>query len=111
MLLFPAVYTRFLFLSSLQVLNHGAARCWSSEVYNPVPGVVQDDIPSNRGYKNGLAAHVVNEHLQMLLEAAKTAHSPVPVAAMVQRLYEKIDLEGLGDKDFSSVYRYVYGSG
>eukprot|EP00878_Enallax_costatus_P038088 GHUV01043239.1.p1 GENE.GHUV01043239.1~~GHUV01043239.1.p1 ORF type:complete len:205 (+),score=65.85 GHUV01043239.1:253-867(+) len=94
-----------------QVLNSGAARCWSSEVYNPVPGVIQDDIPSNRGYKNGLATHVVNEHLQMLLEAAQTAHSPVPVAKMVQHLYDKIDHEGLGDKDFSSVYRYVYGSG
>lgn len=69
------------------------------------------DVPANRGYKNGLATHVVNEHLKMLLEAAKTAHSPVPVANMVQKLYDKIDHEGLGDKDFGSVFRYVYGSG
>jgi 3-hydroxyisobutyrate dehydrogenase len=29
----------------------------------------------------------------------------------VQSLYERVEQEGLGDKDFSSVYRYVYGSG
>jgi 3-hydroxyisobutyrate dehydrogenase len=38
----------------LQVLNRGAARCWSSETYNPVPGVLEDPLlPSNRGYKAG----------------------------------------------------------
>uniref|UniRef100_A0A383VQ04 3-hydroxyisobutyrate dehydrogenase-like NAD-binding domain-containing protein n=1 Tax=Tetradesmus obliquus TaxID=3088 RepID=A0A383VQ04_TETOB len=126
----PAVLT--------DVVNRGAARCWSSETYNPVPGVLQDPLlPSNRGYKAGLplsnvsehlnmlleAAKVaksptpglplsnVSEHLNMLLEAAKVAKSPTPVARSVQSLYERVEQEGLGDKDFSSVFRYVYGSG
>jgi hypothetical protein len=43
-----------LLLLLLQVLNRGAARCWSSETYNPVPGVLEDPmLPSNRGYKAG----------------------------------------------------------
>lgn len=39
---------------------------------------------------------------------------PLPrsaVARAVLELYGKIEHEGLGDKDFSSIYRYVYGSG
>ncbi|WIA21939.1 hypothetical protein OEZ85_004305 [Tetradesmus obliquus] len=117
----PAVLT--------DVLNRGAARCWSSETYNPVPGVLEDPLlPSNRGYKAGLPLSNVSEHLNMLLEAAKVAKSPTPVARSVQSLYERVEQEGLvarsvqslyerveqeglGDKDFSSVFRYVYGSG
>lgn len=41
-------------VSLLQVLNSGSARCWASEVYNPVPGVIDDkSLPSNNGYKPG----------------------------------------------------------
>ena len=37
-----------------QVLNSGSARCWASEVYNPVPGVLEDrSLPSNNGYRPG----------------------------------------------------------
>jgi 3-hydroxyisobutyrate dehydrogenase len=39
------------------------------------------------------------------------AAASAAVARSVQALYERIEHEGLGDKDFSSIYRYVYGSG
>lgn len=95
-----------------EVLNSGSARCWASEVYNPVPGVLEDStLPSNNGYKPGLPASTINEHLGMLLDAAQTAKSPAYLARNVMSLYEKINAEGLGDKDFSSIYRYIYGSG
>lgn len=95
-----------------EVLNSGSARCWASEVYNPVPGVIDDrSLPSNNGYKPGLPASTINEHLGMLLDAAQTAKSPAPLARNVMDLYDKINSEGLGDKDFSSIYRYIYGAG
>ena len=34
------------------VLNTSSGRCWSSEIYNPVPGVVQG-VPSGNDYKGG----------------------------------------------------------
>eukprot|EP00775_Hariotina_reticulata_P002770 gene2770-3063_t len=95
-----------------QVLNFGAARCWASEVYNPVPGVIEnEELPANRGYRAGLPSSVVSEQLEMLVQAAGAAKSPVPLTRHLQSLYEKIKDEGLGDKDFSSIYRYIYGSG
>ena len=35
-----------------KILNMSSGRCWSSEVYNPVPGVL-DGVPSSNDYKGG----------------------------------------------------------
>ena len=35
-----------------KILNMSSGRCWSSEVYNPVPGVVEG-VPSSNDYKGG----------------------------------------------------------
>jgi 3-hydroxyisobutyrate dehydrogenase len=39
------------------------------------------------------------------------AAAAAAVARSVQSLYDRVEQEGLGDKDFSSIFRYVYGSG
>lgn len=33
-----------------EIVNTSTGRCWSSDTYNPVPGVLDKDIPSNRSY-------------------------------------------------------------
>lgn len=38
-----------------KILNMSSGRCWSSEVYNPVPGVVEG-VPSSRGYEGGFGS-------------------------------------------------------
>ena len=32
------------------IVNSSSGRCWSSESYNPVPGII-DDVPSSMEYK------------------------------------------------------------
>lgn len=32
------------------IVNLSTGRCWSSEQYNPVPGIL-DNVPSSNGYK------------------------------------------------------------
>lgn len=34
------------------ILNSSSGRCWSSEVYNPVPGVMEN-VPASNGYNGG----------------------------------------------------------
>ena len=98
----PATLTR--------VLNSGSGRCWASEAYNPVPGV-QPGAPSSNSYRAGLGVDMVLSQLMLLIQAAEGAESPVPVARSTQQLYNGISEEGLGDKDFSCIYRYQYGQG
>lgn len=37
------------------IINTSSGRCWSSEVYNPVPGIVTG-IPSSNSYNGGFAS-------------------------------------------------------
>lgn len=92
------------------VVNASSGRCWSSDTYNPVPGICPG-APSSFGYQGGLPADDVLARLRMALAAAEHANSNVPVAKLALQLYQQIQQEGLGQKDFSSIFRYVYGSG
>ncbi|GFR44286.1 hypothetical protein Agub_g5495 [Astrephomene gubernaculifera] len=93
-----------------KVLNSGSGRSWVSQEYNPVPGITPQ-APSSRGYRGGLRCTQVADHLKMAVTAAEKSYSPVPMARQVMQLYGQVCEEGLGDLDFASVYRYVYGSG
>ncbi len=46
------------------IFNTSSARCWSSEVYNPVPGVLPN-VPSSRGQrtsaKNDLLSNITSQ--------------------------------------------------
>jgi 3-hydroxyisobutyrate dehydrogenase len=33
-----------------RIINTSSGRCWSSDTYNPVPGVMEN-VPSSRGYQ------------------------------------------------------------
>lgn len=92
------------------VLNSGSGQSWVSQKYNPVPGVVPG-APAGSGYKAGQQVDQIRDQLLMLIKAGESAHSPTPVARFTEELYEAMHNEGLGGKDFSSIFRYRYGSG
>lgn len=53
------------------VLNASTARCWSSEAYNPYPGVM-DGVPSARGFQGGFAASLMEKDLHLALQVRET---------------------------------------
>ena len=84
------------------VINSSTGRCWSSEVYNPWPGIVQT-APSSRGYTGGFGAELMLKDLGLATEAARQAHQPVVLGAVAQQLYQAMSLRGEGGKDFSAI--------
>ncbi|XP_077866580.1 3-hydroxyisobutyrate dehydrogenase, mitochondrial-like, partial [Saccoglossus kowalevskii] len=43
-----------------KILNMSSGRCWSSEVYNPVPGVL-DGVPSSNNYQGGFGTALMTK--------------------------------------------------
>lgn len=84
------------------VINSSTGRCWSSEVYNPWPGVVET-APASRGYTGGFGAELMLKDLGLATEAARQAHQPVVMGAVAQQLYQAMSLRGEGGKDFSAI--------
>lgn len=84
------------------IINTSSGRCWSSEVYNPYPGVVET-APSSRGYKGGFGVDLMLKDLGLATEAAKLAKQPVVLGAVAQQLYQLFSQQGNGGLDFSAI--------
>ncbi|MCQ2996221.1 3-hydroxyisobutyrate dehydrogenase [Pseudomonas syringae] len=85
-----------------KIINTSTGRCWSSEMYNPWPGIV-DTAPASRGYTGGFGAELMLKDLGLATEAARVAHQPVILGAVAQQLYQAMSLRGEGGKDFSAI--------
>ncbi len=86
------------------VINSSSGRCWSSEIYNPFPGVVETS-PASRGYSGGFGTDLMLKDLGLASEAAKQVRQPVILGALAQQLYQAFSLQGHGGLDFSSIIK------
>lgn len=84
------------------VINTSSGRCWSSDTYNPFPGVM-DNVPASRGYSGGFGTDLMLKDLGLATEAAKQARTPVLLGAAAQQLYQAFSLQGNGALDFSAI--------
>eukprot|EP00049_Salpingoeca_infusionum_P005719 m.96159 g.96159 ORF g.96159 m.96159 type:complete len:329 (-) comp13063_c0_seq1:271-1257(-) len=85
------------------ILNSSTGRCWSSDSYNPCPGVMEG-VPSSRGYTGGFAVELMLKDLRLAIEAAKSVEALVPLGRMSQNYYIQVAKEAEG-KDFSYIYQ------
>ena len=86
------------------VINTSSGRCWSTDTYNPFPGVV-DGAPASRGYTGGFGADLMLKDLGLATEAAKLAGQPVLLGALAQQIYQNFSAQGQGGLDFSAIIR------
>jgi len=84
------------------VINTSSGRCWSSDTYNPFPGVL-DNVPASRGYSGGFGSDLMLKDLGLATEAAKQVRQPVVLGALAQQLYQSFSAQGHGGLDFSAI--------
>jgi 3-hydroxyisobutyrate dehydrogenase len=86
------------------IANTSSGRCWSSESYNPYPGVIET-APASRGYSGGFGSDLMLKDLTLVTDAAKAARQPVVLGAAAQQLYQMHSTMGNGALDFSSIIK------
>lgn len=86
------------------IMNTSTGRSWSSDTYNPFPGVIET-APSSRGYTGGFGTDLMLKDLGLATEAAKSAKQPAFMGALAQQLYQAMSSRGAGKLDFSAVIR------
>ncbi len=84
------------------VINTSSGRCWSSDTYNPYPGVLEN-APASRGYSGGFGTDLMLKDLGLATEAAKQIRQPVILGALAQQLYQRFSTDGNGGLDFSAI--------
>jgi 3-hydroxyisobutyrate dehydrogenase len=84
------------------IINTSSGRCWSSDTYNPYPGVLPN-APASRGYTGGFGTDLMLKDLGLATDAAKQARQSVVMGATAQQLYQLLSSQGAGGLDFSSI--------
>ena len=84
------------------IINTSSGRCWSSDTYNPFPGVLET-APASRGYSGGFGTDLMLKDLGLASEAAKQVGQPVILGALAQQLYQSFSAQGNGGLDFSAI--------
>jgi 3-hydroxyisobutyrate dehydrogenase len=89
------------------ILNTSSGRCWSSEVYNPCPGVLENS-PASREYKGGFAIPLMAKDLRLAVNAAVESKTTILLGSAAQQIYNQMannkDYENL---DFSASYKWL----
>ncbi|KAJ8762079.1 hypothetical protein K2173_006743 [Erythroxylum novogranatense] len=89
------------------VFNSSSARCWSSDTYNPVPGVMEG-VPASRNYECGFASKLMAKDLNHAVASAKEVGIRCPLTSQAQEIYRELCKDGHEAKDFSCVFRHYY---
>jgi 3-hydroxyisobutyrate dehydrogenase len=92
------------------VMNTSTGRSWSSDTYNPCPGVMPN-VPSSRGYTGGFAVALMEKDLGLALDAGRQSKTRLPLGSAAGQLYGLLLEHGYGGKDFSSVFEFITKSG
>lgn len=88
------------------VMNTSTARCWSSDSYNPAPGVMPN-VPARRGYTGGFGSALMEKDLGLAMDLAAKIKARSPLGSNAHQLYGLLCEQGYGDKDFSVVYEFI----
>ncbi|XP_013864209.1 3-hydroxyisobutyrate dehydrogenase b [Austrofundulus limnaeus] len=89
-----------------KILNMSSGRCWSSDTYNPVPGVMEG-VPSGNNYQGGFGTQLMTKDLGLAQDTATTTRTPVPLGSLAHQIYRMMCARGYANKDFSSVFQFL----
>ncbi|XP_028090862.1 probable 3-hydroxyisobutyrate dehydrogenase, mitochondrial isoform X5 [Camellia sinensis] len=109
-----------------KIFNSSSGRCWSSDSYNPVPGVMEG-VPSSRNYNGGFASKLMctkfvfiqfighiclwclqAKDLNIAFAAATEVGVKCPLASHAKKIFTELCNHGHGMEDFSCVFRHYY---
>lgn len=88
------------------ILNISTGRCWSSELYNPCPGVIEG-VPSSNEYQGGFGTQLMTKDLGLAQNASTATKSATPMGSLAHQIYRVMCNRGYAKMDFSSVYKFL----
>ncbi|KJH52467.1 3-hydroxyisobutyrate dehydrogenase [Dictyocaulus viviparus] len=89
------------------IINTSSGRCWSSDTYNPVPGVIEGIPPSN-GYQGGFGSTLMAKDLSLAQNASTAVQAPTPLGSLAHQMYRLLAQNPeYADKDFGIIYQFL----
>ena len=88
------------------IINTSTGRCWSSDTYNPVPGIIEG-IPPSDNYEGGFRVTLINKDLGLAEGCATQVKAPIPMGALAHQIYQMLsNSPQYQSKDFAVIYKF-----
>lgn len=88
------------------IIAKSSGRNWTTEVYNPWPGVM-DNVPASRDYAGGFGTDLMLKDLGLAAEAAAASGANTQLGAVARDMYRRHSAQGSGKLDFSSILKTI----
>ncbi|KAJ3133517.1 hypothetical protein HK100_004377 [Physocladia obscura] len=89
------------------IINTSSGRSWSTDTYNPCPGVLPN-VPASRDYTGGFGTSLMAKDLSLAVSAAHESKSTVTLGAVAHQIYNQVSTQKeYKIKDFSSIYKWL----
>lgn len=90
-----------------QIVSSSTGKCWSTDVNNPVPGVLPN-APASNDYLNGFGLQLMKKDLGLAIDAAKEVKLPLLLAEGAWDVYSQVEKdEYCKTRDMSVIYKYI----
>lgn len=90
-----------------QIINTSTGKCWSSEINNPVPGVLPN-APASKEYVGGFGGGLMQKDLGLAIKNAGNVKANIPLGAQTEQLYRLMNsTEKYVTKDFGAIYDFL----
>ncbi|MFQ5899054.1 MAG: 3-hydroxyisobutyrate dehydrogenase [Candidatus Methylomirabilia bacterium] len=89
-----------------QVIRQSSGQTWIMEHNHPVPGIVAK-AASSRDYAPGFMTDLMAKDMGLAVMAGREQRLPLFTASAAAQLYRLASAQGLGRKDFSSIYAFL----
>lgn len=90
-----------------RIVASATGRSWSSDVNNPVPGMLPG-APASRDYLNGFGLGLMRKDLGLALEAADHVALPLLLGNDAYNVYTTVEQDDYcKDRDMSVIYKYI----
>ncbi|MDF2152112.1 3-hydroxyisobutyrate dehydrogenase [Vibrio sp. CAU 1672] len=87
------------------IMLQSSGRNWALELYNPVPGVM-DNAPASKGYQGGFMSQLMAKDLGLAADVAVAGQTSTPMGSLARNLFTIHSGQGNGQKDFSSLFEF-----
>jgi 3-hydroxyisobutyrate dehydrogenase len=89
-----------------EIINISSGRSWVSEIYNPVPGLMEN-VPAAKNYEGGFKVELITKDLGLADSLANKKLALTPLGTLTYNWYKTLVNNGLGSKDFSMIYQAI----
>lgn len=92
------------------VMSRSSGNCWALQTRPPVPGLVVT-APAENDFAPGFMVELMDKDLGLVLAAGSEVRLPLAVAAAAREAYAEAGRQGLGQADFSAVFKVIRQTG